>query len=471
MTDSEAVPVARRAAEQLRSELPAPWEIFGEELLRHEIHYVGDRVEIVRGPIELEGIGLRIFRPREGQMGVGSGSTNDLSRDGLRRALRDAELGAKLSVFPAERVVLPGGTGPTPTVSNTDRRIVEDPLGALRAFAAQLLGQFPDGGRREVGPSFGSLRVTFGRRSVVNSAGVERSDTGTLADLEWAVKSTAGPEGAPAGEYWVNSRARRLDPDDLEVDVPRWIRVARDVRSAGAPTGGTLPVIFPPSILSDIVPEVLGGRLSGAAERRQMASPVGTQVASELLTIDDDPHLPWATHTGGFDDEGSPTRSSNLLERGVVRAHVYDVLNGAALGQAPTGDTFRTARLGESWFRFTEPPAAQPLNFDVRPGSGGTDEELLEAVGEGLWLEQLGHTFPDAATGGFGGEIRIAYRIHGGRLAEPVRGGTIGGLVLAPSGTPSLMGNVTAIGSRPRLIGRFRSPAWLVAKTPVSGGS
>lgn len=458
---------ARRAVEALGSELQGTWEIFGQQFVHNEIHYVGHRVEQIRGPIELEGVGIRLFRPREGITGIGDGATNDLRPEALARAVRAAELGTRHSSFPVPSVDLPDGSAALRAVQNVDAMVRDEPLEGAKAFGEALLEQFPEG-TTEV-PSFGSVRLTYAMRSIVNSAGADREEPSTLVEFEWAVKSSGGPEGRPAGEYWINGRAARLDPDSLGVDVPRWCQIARDVRTAEPPSGGLYKVVLPPTVLYDIVPVVLGAKLSGGAERRKLDYPVGTQVASPALDIADAPHLAWATHSMTFDDEGSATAGGPLLEKGTVKRHVYDVLNGKALGHPATGNMFRLNRFGENWFRFVDPPSGQPLNTVVRLGDGGSDEELIEAAGDGIWLEQMGYAFPDPTSGSYGGEIRIAYRIRNGKLAEPLRGGTIGGLVLASDGTASLMGNVTSVGSEPRLVASFSSPSWLVGNVPISG--
>jgi len=60
---------AFRVAEALR--VDGPWEVFGERSRRYEIHFNGRSIEMVRGPISLEGYSLGLFRQRDGGAGVG----------------------------------------------------------------------------------------------------------------------------------------------------------------------------------------------------------------------------------------------------------------------------------------------------------------------------------------------------------------------------------------------------------------
>jgi predicted Zn-dependent protease len=105
----------------------------------------------------------------------------------------------------------------------------------------------------------------------------------------------------------------------------------------------------------------------------------------------------------------------------------------------------------------------------LTPGDGGTAEELVEAAHEGVWIQEIGWSSPDPVSGAFGGEIRLGYRIRNGKLVEPVRGGTVGGVAFAPEGLPSLMNRVQAIGSASSFFEPVSSPPVLVGSLTVGG--
>ena len=58
-----------------------------------------------------------------------------------------------------------------------------------------------------------------------------------------------------------------------------------------------------------------------------------------------------------------------------------------------------------------------------------------------------------------------------GKIAEPVRGGTLGGVVFATPGSSSLLANVVALGSKAELIDDVSAPAVLVKPLTVAGDS
>lgn len=457
-----------QVAAHLRSRVAPPWEIFAQRLRRHEIHLVGRRIELVRGPIELEGFGLRVLRSAAGTTKVGVASTNDLETESIDRVIALAESAAQFSEFPAASVELPGPAPGPAAPTTTDPRIRDTPQKSISVFTDDLLRGFD--GVQDVVPSFGSIRVTYTENAIANSAGLDVQWAGTQAELEFAVKANGGPEGAAPSEYWVNRTARQLDPKALGVGVARWCQVARDMRGAGPPTSGDLNLVIPGEVLSDILPAVLGYRLTGAARLRKIAPDPGTTIASSEVTIHDNPLLPWGARSSPFDDEGVPRRSIVLLEHGTVQTCMYDLLHAAHFGASETGHAVRSwAATGSTPFRFPGAISPGASNLVVEPGAGGSDSELVEAAGDGIWLEQIGFPFPDPMGGTYGGEIRAGYRIRNGKLAEPIRGGTVGGFVLAGPKTPSLLSGIRCVGKTPEIIGSLSSPAVLAQGISVAG--
>ncbi len=461
--------LAFRVADRVRAE--PPWEVYADHSRRYEIHLNGPTVELTRGPIELEGYGLRLFRRRGEKTGTGFDASSDPSDAGIRKTVDEAEAIARHSEFPAKSVELPSGTPRAAEATTTvDRALWDRPFESIEAYLATLLEQFES--TPGCVPSFGSVRVTLTETSLANSTGLRTSFAQTSSEFELAVKASGGPEGPPPGEYWVNDLARRLEPGKLPDEVRTWCDFARDVRRSVPPPTGDLPVVLPASVLSGILPSVLGFRLSGVARLRQLAPELGAEIAGAGVTISDDGTYPWAPATAPVDDEGLPQRKRTLIAGGKVSSLLYDSMHAGAFSEAPTGPSSRARFLGYSdWKRFLRSPSLGSSTIVISPGSGGTDEEICEAAGDGIWVQQLGWARPNNLSGVFGGEIRIGYRIRGGKRAEPVRGGIVGGSAIGPPGSPSLIANIAALGSRGTLAEEIASPTVLVRPLSVAGSS
>jgi predicted Zn-dependent protease len=462
---SGATPVGYRVADRLN--LPGPWEVFGERLRRYEIHFNGRVVEVVRGPLVVEGYGLRVFEAHGDRTGTGFQASTDSTDVGIADATERAKKTAVHSDFPTKRVDLPA-TATAAELEIVDHKLWESPLPHLQSYVDALLAPFDV--IKDSVPSFGSVRATLSESSIANSAGLRAAFQHTTVALELAIKAFGGPEGAPPGEYWVNQNARRVEPAHAGDRVAGWAKFAQDARSAKPPPTGELPVVLPADVLAGILPAVLGFRCTGGARLRELAPATGSRIGAPGLTIHDDGQFPWGPNSAPVDDEGVATGRRTLVAGGLVEELMYNVLHAGAFEVPSTGNGLRGLSYGtRDWMRFTHGPGIGATTLVVQPGSGGTEAEIAEVADDGIWLQQLGWASPDPMSGAFGGEIRIGYRIRHGKIAEPVRGGTIGGTVISPPDTPSLLTSIAAIGSRGTLVDDLSSPTVLVRTLTVAG--
>ncbi len=451
-----------------RLNVPGPWELFGQRLSRFELYVDGRRTETVRGPLSVEGVGLRLFRPSADGLGVGFQATTDLSKTGLRRLVDDAEATARHARFPVRAVALPTDAPSRPHGPRVeDPELSRDPVEAVRAYVEAALTECSNA--RDVQPSFGSVRATIADTTIVNSEGLSVGYRETFAELELALKSTGTRAADPAGEYWVVRAMRRLDRSSLPPAAERWTTLARDVRRATATPSGPLPVALPASLLSEILPAAIHLRFSGVGRLRKMAVPDGSAVAAQSISLSRDPTVDWSIGSAPVDDEGAIPPRLDLVKAGTRTDLLYDALHAAAFERTTNGAARRGSEFGSDWCRFVGRPRPTTGTLVVDPGKDGSDEELLEAIGEGVWIDQLGWPNPDPISGTFGGEIRIGYRIRGGKRAEPIRGGTLGGFVFSTSGEPSLLNSVRKVGSTATLEGALLAPTVVADGLTLSG--
>jgi predicted Zn-dependent protease len=461
--DSDA---AFRIADRLK-QLPPPWDVFGERCRKYEIHLSAGRVELVRGPVQIEGYGIRVIRPKDGGIGDGLQASTDFSDAEIGAVVEDAEAIAKTTQFPAKSVELPGSVRAS-SVEIADPELWTDPSAALDRHVAELVRTVA--AEPDTSVTFGSVKVTLTETTLANSAGLAASYAHATVQSELGILSSGGAEGAPPGEYWVVEHGRRLETPTLAARVHDWARYARDARRASAPPTGTVPVILPADVLEGILPGALSFQFSSAGRLHEIALPEGTQVGPDFLDVHDDGLLPWGLASSPFDDEGVGQQQRHLVGRGATKDVVCDLAYGNAIGKSSTGSGLRRSAFGPpQWYRFNRSPQPSHSTISIPGGTGGSDEELIEAARDGIWVQQLGWASPSGATTAFGGEIRIGYRIRNGRLAEPLRGGTVGGRVVSVEGQPSLFRDLVATGRTAHLVGEVSVPAVLSRGLTVSG--
>lgn len=146
---------------------------------------------------------------------------------------------------------------------------------------------------------------------------------------------------------------------------------------------------------------------------------VGERIASDKVTITDDPRRAECAIQTSFDGEGVATYRKNVVENGVLKTYLYDLTTAKKDGVESTGNGQRTS--------YASPVAIAPYCFCLEAGDKTLDE-LFAAVGEGIYITEIKgiHAGADAVTGDFSLES-AGFRIRGGKLAEPVKTFTIAG--------------------------------------------
>ncbi len=305
----------------------------------------------------------------------------------VKRDLRDVPLDAKirdlveLDKLVASRVSEKTGALKTRTVRYMDSV-------RLRVYAST------EGRRIVEEKSLAYLYVTaVAREGDVAATGIERVGT-TLGYAVWEKKSM---------EAIADTVARR---------------VAGQLRGR-TPRPGNYPVVMAPEVIGVFVHEAFGHlteadlALSGSILRDKL----GEKVASELVTIVDDPGLEDGFGTYRFDDEGVRAVKATLVEKGVLRQFMTDRIYASILDTDPTGN----AR-AES---FRVPPLIRMRNTVMLPGEHSV-EELFEGIEFGYYL--VSHAGGQAnLDGNFQVGVQEAYEIVNGEVGEPVRQLSISG--------------------------------------------
>ena len=186
------------------------------------------------------------------------------------------------------------------------------------------------------------------------------------------------------------------------------------------------------------------------------------KLGAELRRSHDSGRIPWAPMSSPVDDEGVPQRRRTLLDHGAVSTILYDSLHAGAFETQSTGSGFRGLSSSfRSWYRFLKQPDVSVSTVALDPGTGGTDAELVESAGEGIWVQQMAGRPPTPLPEPSEGNPPRLRNRHG-KLAESIHGGTVGGIALAPEGSPSLMTRLEALGSKASLSESVFSPPVLV---------
>lgn len=182
---------------------------------------------------------------------------------------------------------------------------------------------------------------------------------------------------------------------------------------------------------------------------------IGEKIASDCVTILDDPFLSIAPITTYFDDEGVPTHTKNIIENGILKTFLYDLKTAHKDGVSSTGNATRPS--------YSAPACISTTNCYLKSGVDSL-EALFEQVGTGLYITQLSgiHSGANATTGDFSLSCK-GFLIQDGSLHTPVEQITIAGNYY------QMLQDIEAVGNDLRFDGNTGSPCVVIKSLSVAG--
>lgn len=186
----------------------------------------------------------------------------------------------------------------------------------------------------------------------------------------------------------------------------------------------------------------------------------GEVIASELITITDDPMSNDAPIKRTFDDEGVATVKKNVVENGKLCTLLYNLKSANTANVKSTGNGSKAS--------YTSPVGTSPFSFSINPGET-SEEDLCKLVGEGVMITSISglHAGANPITGDFS-LLSEGFKIENGKKAAPIKNFTISGNFF------SLLKDVKVLGSdfeysASMECSRFGSPSVMLDEISIAG--
>jgi predicted Zn-dependent protease len=362
---------------------------------------------------------------------VGTFSTNYFSKTDIKRAVEGAIKNARImSPDPNFESLARPITRAAPSIP-IDKRIAEGDVGP------SLLDQVEAAASQVDEPDLdlaGSLMAVSEKVSLANTHGVELARTmDTFAVAALTAERVEGPNVISSGVGWSSSRnIRDLSGVLAAQDALEWGRLKPERKSVPP---GDYDVILGPYAVADVLDNMVGNQLTldriyfglswiPSREKktdagRVLREPVmGEQLASELVTISDDPTIKNAMASKSYDDEGLPTTRKTLIERGRLTNVLGNTYYSYLYDREPSGSGYRfglrPGRLASCQ------PNTNPTNLVMEPGDMTYDELVEEARKPTLVIPRTWYTYPTRFGGsGFSSSNRAtSYLIDKGKITS-----------------------------------------------------
>jgi PmbA protein len=397
-------------------------------------------------------LGMRVIKKGR----VALTSTSDLTARGIDRFVADALELVDISQEdpfsgPADPSLI--SKGPFPDLE------LYDPAGGdvTAAEAIELARRGEKAAREADARITNSDGATFGRTAgafaLVLSGGFTGGYAGSYASL--VVSPVADDEGGKKRRGYHYTAKRHL----AELETPEAVgreATRRTLRKLGARKVPTqeAPIVFDPDVARSIL-GLLAGAVMGSSIWRKSSYLVGregTRVASDLVTIVDDPLVRRAPGSRPFDGEGLAARKNLVVENGILKTYLCDSYSGRKLGRTPTGSASRGGGggVGPSTSNFMLLPTKTPA------------AEIVKSTKRGLYVTEMMGFGYNPVTGDFS-RGASGFWIEDGELAFPVSEVTIS------LNVDQLWQRIDAVGDDLDLRSSTASPTLRVASMTIAG--
>src|SRR5258706_2412888 len=406
----------------------------------------------------------------------------------LKSAGISEEAGLNLRVLAGGRMGVAGTTAAKPDPGElVTRACASAELGEVVELAfptpsPQSLTPIPTFFDRTANASLAEL-IRMGRLLVERLA---RPDCQVNVSVQREVADTAvGNTAGARGEYratgiGVTAEITRIAGDDVlmiydqyvgadmpgDADLETLVRSIEPRLTAAltivTPPDGALPVVFTPAGLAAVVlplEQALSGKtvLQGSSP---LAGKVGETLFDVRLSIIDDPLTPGRPLSRPVDDEGVPSRSNGLVDRGVLGQFVYDLENAARAKTQSTGNG-RRGVFGKPQIRYTN------VLFrgadGVPPHTDALGGGLIADIDDGLIVDDLiGVGQGNVISGAFSHPVGLAYRVQRGEVTGRVKDAAVAGNAY------DLLKRIGGFGNDGRWLGARWSPSLLLEGVSVA---
>ena len=280
---------------------------------------------------------------------------------------------------------------------------------------AEMASRVLDGVAQKGGSAlYGSIEIAEMYHELVTSYGVagKFKETSCCAGIDVEADGCFGTE---------TLYTRRSDTDFFDIGG-RAADLAIASRNPQIVEGGKMPIILRPPAMSKLcehalVPSLLADNVEN--ETSLFREKFGRRVMSDVTLLDDGT-LPGKIGSRPFDGEGSPSRKTVVVKKGIFASFLHDATTASTHCTESTGNAVRSS--------FSVPPTVYISNLVLIPEY--KTDELIEDTKKGILVHDLMGSFSfDFTTGKFGFEAKNVFLIENGEIKYPVVDVTVAGTI------------------------------------------
>ncbi|MFA4934602.1 MAG: TldD/PmbA family protein [Candidatus Methanoperedens sp.] len=416
-----------------------------------EIYCVKGRsisIDVHRDVIDLakesraSGIGIRAIV----NGAVGFSSSNDVERieEACILAVKSARVRGSDPLWSG----LPGKKKPARVSGIFDKKLANIEIDSCIDFTSEMIKGAKS--NHSVEPTSGHFSCGCATKLVLNSNGVEieEEDTSIQASIDTATKDTPI---STASEF---DMSRKLDIDFYNIGERASLLASRSQNGISTQTRDTV-VLLEPLAFADILENTLVTSLNADNVQKGRSALIGklnTIIAADELSIIDDGTLAAGLGTSSCDDEGTPSRKTEVVKHGVLSSFLYDCYTAGKEKRESTGNAVRGS--------YTSTPSVGIRNMIIEHPSFDVIGETNDGV---IVNTVIGAHTANPISGDFSVEARNSFLVKKGEVTSPIKSMMISGNIF------ELLRNIDGIGKDIRKVGDVITPTVRISKMRIIG--
>ncbi|BBJ27725.1 TldD/PmbA family protein [Athalassotoga saccharophila] len=201
---------------------------------------------------------------------------------------------------------------------------------------------------------------------------------------------------------------------EMEKGVEKVVREAESLIDSTSIEPGEYDVICSPDVSGVIAHEAFGHGVEMdmfVKGRAKAVEYLGREVASKLVTMHDGASAAKQVASYFFDDEGVIGKDTVVIEKGILKSGISDLISSLRLGTRPTGNGRRESFERKAYSRMT--------NTFFEPGNDSL-EEMISSIKDGYLLEKVSSGMEDPKNWGIQCWILYGREIKDGHLTDRI---------------------------------------------------
>jgi PmbA protein len=364
-------------------------------------------------------IGIRVLL--EGSLGFYS--INDLTKSRIKDAAAIAIKIARAS--PKDRHnVLPGKSKSKPLRGIYDKNAESFQASDAAKIAAEMLEAAKSYDNR-ISVDSGNFSAEMAIHAVANSNGIELKERASV--FSWSIMGMAIANGDISSfDYQLGGSHFVKDIDVCNTATEFAETVVKSLGTRKIEQSFKGEMLLTPTAANELIEEVIAYAINSDAVQKKssyFAGKIGKQVASDLLTVEDDATNVEGLSASSFDREGVPHRRNIVIEKGVLKKFLYNTYTARRDSVRSTGNASGST---------SSPPSVSTTNFLVRP-SGSSFDTLVSEIKHGMIISRFsGNVNP--VNGDFSGVVKGGRLVRNGAIQYAVKEVMVAGNVFEALG-------------------------------------